>query len=139
MLRDTGRLNIFDRWAEAVSRFAGQPEFFVGSVILVLVWMISYPLIDNFDTWQIVLSAVTSAITFLLVALLQNAQRRAERAMQAKLDALADGLARIVEELNQAQTLGREVEKLRAAVGVEQRVSGRDVLSGESDTRRIVD
>ncbi len=101
--------------------------------------MFSYPLINNFDTWQIVLSAGTSAVTFLLVALLQNAQSRGERAAQAKLDAIASSLARLMEELErQGVEVSGQRESLHAAVRLEDRVSGRDVLSGESDPRRIV-
>lgn len=130
---------MFDRWAEKTSRVAGQAEFFAGSVALVVLWMFSYPLINNFDTWQIVLSAGTSAVTFLLVALLQNAQSRGERAAQAKLDAIASSLARLMEELErQGVEVSGQRESLHAAVRLEDRVSGRDVLSGESDPRRIV-
>lgn len=130
---------MFDRWAEKTSRFAAQAEFFATSVGLVVLWMFSYPLIHDFDTWQIVLSAVTSAVTFLLVALLQNAQSRGERAAQAKLDAIAASLARLMEELErQGLEVSEHRETLGAAVRVEDRISGRDVLSGESDPRRIV-
>ncbi|HEV2757552.1 MAG TPA: low affinity iron permease family protein [Actinomycetota bacterium] len=126
------RLNVFDRWAEKTARFAGQAEFFAGSVALVVLWTLTYPLIGDFDTWQIVLSAGTSAITFLLVALLQNAQSRSERAVQCKLDALADGLAQLMERVEDGSTdLAPHIESLKSAVGLEERVSGKDVLSGE--------
>jgi hypothetical protein len=61
------------------------------------------------------------------VALLQNTQRRNEQALQHKLDAIADGLADLMdyfsgEEAGKAakEDLARDVEDLRAAVGLEE-------------------
>jgi low affinity Fe/Cu permease len=67
----------------------------------VVVWAPSYFLVDDFDTYQLLINTPTTIITFLLVALLQNTQRHAERAFHKKLDALADGMADLMRHFAQ--------------------------------------
>jgi low affinity Fe/Cu permease len=90
------RLSIFDRFAETASVFASHAAFFIGCTLVVLLWLPSYLIIRDLNTWQLIINTLTTIITFLLVALLQNSQRRSEEAVHLKLDALADGLADLV-------------------------------------------
>ncbi len=117
-------LTIFDRFAEAASEFASHAAFFIGCTLIVALWLPSYFVFRSLNTWQLVINTLTTIITFLLVALLQNSQRRSERAIQQKLDALADGLADLMTFTGGRGAgggdLGRDVEKLRTAVGIEQ-------------------
>jgi low affinity Fe/Cu permease len=118
------RLSIFDRFAEAASEFASHAVFFIGCALVVLVWLPSYLIIRDLNTWQLIINTLTTIITFLLVALLQNSQRRSERALHLKLDALADGLADLVSRVggdrDEGQSLASDVQELREAVGAEQ-------------------
>ena len=88
-----------------------------------LLWLPSYLIIRDLNTWQLIINTLTTIITFLLVALLQNSQRRSEEAVQLKLDALADGVADLVAKLGDSRDerdgFGSDVEELRAAVGAE--------------------
>jgi low affinity Fe/Cu permease len=52
----------------------------------VLVWVITGPLFDFNDTWQLVINTFTTVVTFLMVFLMQNTQNRDTEAMQIKLD-----------------------------------------------------
>jgi low affinity Fe/Cu permease len=125
----TDEVTLFDRFAERASQFASKAWFFVGCVLLVLVWAPSYFAIRNLDTWQLIINTATTIITFLMVALLQNSQTRANSAVQDKLNALADGLADLMGETahglpaKRRSALNKDVEELRAAVGVEERES----------------
>ena len=79
-----------------------------------VVWAPSYFLVDDFDTYQLLINTPTTIITFLLVALLQNTQRRAERAFHKKLDALADGMADLMRHFAQEDNeLHKEIEDLK--------------------------
>jgi low affinity Fe/Cu permease len=109
---------LFDRFAEAASEFASHAAFFIGCVLLVVIWAPSYAVIGNLNTWQLIINTATTIVTFLLVALLQNSQRRNESAFNQKLDALADGLADLMEHVG-ATELERDIADLREAVGVE--------------------
>jgi low affinity Fe/Cu permease len=59
---------------------------------LVFVWLPTFYLLRDVDTWQLIINTVTTIITFLMVALLQNSQTRSDQALQHKLNAIADGL-----------------------------------------------
>ena len=110
----------FDRFAERASDVVSHAGFFLGCVLLVLVWAPSYFAFGSLDTWQLVINTATTIVTFLLVALLQNSQRRNELAMHQKLDALADGLADLMEHVApQDEDLQRDMQELRRAVGIE--------------------
>ena len=111
----------FDRLAESATRVASRGAFFAACVLLVVVWVPSYIVIRNLDTWQLIINTATTIVTFLLVALLQNASRRSDRAIHRKLDALADGLADLMDyQANgDAVDLQRDIADLKHAVGLE--------------------
>ena len=120
---DRRRLSIFDRFAEAASEFASHAAFFIGCTLVVLLWLPSYFLIGNLNTWQLIINTLTTIITFLLVALLQNTQRRSEQAVQLKLDAIADGLADLVSKAGGTRpgsnAYDADIDELHAAIGAE--------------------
>lgn len=112
------RTPIFNRFAEAASEFTSHAVFFIGCTLVVLLWLPSYLLIRDLNTWQLIINTLTTIITFLLVALLQNSQRRSEQAVQLKLDALANGIADLVSKVG-GERFESDVDKLRSAVGAE--------------------
>jgi low affinity Fe/Cu permease len=58
------------------------------AVVVVLVWIVSGPLFDYSDTWQLVINTGTTIVTFLMVFLIQNTQNRDMVAVQLKLSEL---------------------------------------------------
>jgi low affinity Fe/Cu permease len=122
-VREEAERGSFDRFAERSAEYVSKAPFFAFCVALVVVWAPSYFLVDDFDTYQLLINTPTTIITFLLVALLQNTQRRAERATNKKLDALADGMADLMRHFAQEDNeLHKEIEDLKAAVGLEEEV-----------------
>jgi low affinity Fe/Cu permease len=116
----SSRLGFFDRFAGRASLIASRAPFFAACVALVVIWAPSYFLIQNFDTWQLIINTVTTIITFLLVALLQNSQTRSDQATQHKLNAIADGLADLMAHMStKNRDLTEDIKELRAAVGLE--------------------
>jgi Low affinity iron permease len=116
------RVGIFDRFAGAAALVASRAVFFAFCVALIVVWIPSYALFGNVDTWQLVINTATTIITFLMVALLQNSQTRSDQAIQHKLNALADGLSDLMAHLDpntEARDLERDIIELRDAVGLE--------------------
>jgi low affinity Fe/Cu permease len=112
------RPGLFDRFADAVSRFVSRAWFFAGCVALVVIWAPSILIIHTVDTWQLIINTATTIVTFLLVALIQNTQTRADAAIQQKLNALAQALAGLVDD--------GTARELRQAVGLEERESSVD-------------
>ena len=116
------RMSLFDRFAEAASAFTSHAAFFIACTLVVVLWLPSYFIVGNLNTWQLIINTLTTIITFLLVALLQNSQRRSEQALHLKLDALAAGLADVVSTVGgNGDAFDSDVDELHEAVGAEHR------------------
>jgi len=82
------QVGLFTRMAKAAARFTGRAACFNLAVLLILVWLITGPIFQYSDTWQLVINTTTTIITFLMVFLIQNTQNRDTQAIQIKLDEL---------------------------------------------------
>ncbi len=82
------RATWYSKAAKATSRFSGKPIVFALAVLTIVVWIITGPIFDYSDTWQLVINTATTIITFLMVFLIQNTQNRDTEAIQIKLDEL---------------------------------------------------
>jgi len=89
-----------------------------------VVWVPSYFVFRDVNTWQLIINTATTIVTFLLVALLQNTQTRSDEALQQKLNAMADALADLMSAIGEDKPALREdLVELRQAVGLEDRES----------------
>ena len=80
--------HFFTRFASRMANWTGQPLTFILAIAVILAWVVSGPLFQWSDTWQLVVNTGTTIVTFLMVFLIQNAQNRDASAMQVKLDEL---------------------------------------------------
>jgi low affinity Fe/Cu permease len=110
----------FDRAADKTSHLVAKPPFFVASLGIVIVWMVSGRFVDFSHGWVDTLELVVALVTFLMVALLQNEGWREAKASQRKLNAIAAALAELMDKSEVDQ---EHVEQLHAAVGLEKRES----------------
>ena len=78
----------YSRFAKAASHFCGRPRVFTLAAAVIAVWLVTGPLFDFSDTWQLVINTGTTIVTFLMVFLIQNTQNRDTEAIQVKLDEL---------------------------------------------------
>jgi low affinity Fe/Cu permease len=78
----------YSRFARAASHFCGRPRVFALAVAIIFAWIITGPIFQFSDTWQLVINTGTTIITFLMVFLIQNTQNRDTEAIQVKLDEL---------------------------------------------------
>ncbi len=74
--------------AKTVSRFTGRASTFALALGVIGVWIVTGPVFNFSDTWQLVINTGTTIITFLMVFLIQNTQNRDTEAIQIKLDEL---------------------------------------------------
>ena len=82
----------YARFAKVTARLSGRPATFTAAVLLIAAWLISGPLFDFSDTWQLVINTATTIVTFLMVFVIQNTQNRDGEAVQIKLDELIRAL-----------------------------------------------
>ena len=82
------RTSWYSRFAKAASHFCGRPRVFTMAVAVIAVWLVTGPLFNFSDTWQLVINTGTTIVTFLMVFLIQNTQNRDTEAIQVKLDEL---------------------------------------------------
>ena len=129
------RTKWYSRFAKSASHFCGRPRVFALAVGIILAWMVTGPLFDYSDTWQLVINTSTTIITFLMVFLIQNTQNRDTEAIQVKLDELiratrgAHNALLDLEELEEEALDGfrRRYQALASAARVE-------LASGADDT-----
>src|SRR2546423_6025131 len=120
----TPEVSPFDQFATAAARFVSRAWFFALCVLLVVVWVPSYFVFRDVNTWQLIINTATTIVTFLLVALLQNTQTRSDEALQQKLNAMADAPPPLLSALGEDKpALRADLDELGQAVGLEDRES----------------
>jgi low affinity Fe/Cu permease len=78
----------YSQFAKKAAHFCGRPRVFTLAVAIIIVWIVTGPIFNFSDTWQLVINTGTTIITFLMVFLIQNTQNRDTQAIQVKLDEL---------------------------------------------------
>lgn len=79
---------LFRKFAQEASNKVGSSWAFSLALALLLLWIISGPIFNYSDTWQLFINTTTTIVTFLMVFLIQNAQNRDAKATHLKLDEL---------------------------------------------------
>ncbi len=82
----------FENIAQKVTNFSGSTLAFIIALSTILVWIITGPVFNFSDTWQLVINTGTTIITFLMVFLIQRAQNKDSRAVHLKLNELVASL-----------------------------------------------
>jgi low affinity Fe/Cu permease len=111
----------FRKLAHRTSQEMGTPWAFLAAVLVVFAWVITGPLFDYSDTWQLVINTGTTIITFLMVFLIQNTQNRDAQAIHLKLDELIHAVKHARNQLvdiedttdEEMQRLAKEFRQLR--------------------------
>ncbi len=78
----------FDYFAHIMTKFTGSTEAFSISLFIVIIWVVTGPVFNYSDTWQLVINTGTTIITFLMVFLIQRSQNKDSLAIHLKLNEL---------------------------------------------------
>jgi low affinity Fe/Cu permease len=114
--------NPFERFVDATNKRVSQAPFFGVILVALFLWAISYPLWKTTTKWELALHTGSAILSLLLLVLLENAGRRSEEASQEKLNVIAEALADLMDHhARDSKELRESVEKLREAVGLEER------------------
>ena len=85
-MRPTKARSRFTRLTKWTAHATGRPATFFLASFVIVVWIVSGPMFQFSDTWQLVINTGTTIVTFLMVFLIQGTQNRDSEAMQVKLD-----------------------------------------------------
>ncbi len=127
----------FASLANAVSRATGRPLAFLLAITTILVWLVTGPMFQFSDTWQLIINTGTTIVTFLMVFLIQNTQNRDSQAMQIKLDELirvTKGAHNAL--LNLEELEDRELDVIRSTYSGLAKRARQDLGKGVDDTGR---
>jgi low affinity Fe/Cu permease len=112
----------FEKFVEAVHQVVSRAPFFVVILVALAVWAASFPLWSSTTKWELALHTGAAVLSLLLLVLLENSGRRAEEASQEKLNVIAEALSDLMaSRAHDDPQLAESVEKLRQAVGLEER------------------
>ncbi len=82
------RRTVFEQMSHIATKASGSTAAFIIALSVILLWLISGPLFDFSDTWQLVINTGTTIITFLMVFLIQRSQNKDSIAIHLKLNEL---------------------------------------------------
>lgn len=104
---------VFRKISSRIAGVIGSPYGFIIAILVILAWIVSGPIFEYSNTWQLLINTTTTIVTFLVVFLIQNTQNRDSRAMQLKLDELIKAVKGARNELvNIEEVTDEELEKL---------------------------
>lgn len=80
--------HFFERLSSVVTRNAGSTPAFIIAVLVIVTWLITGPVFNFSDSWQLVINTSTTIVTFLMVFLIQRSQNKESLTIQIKLNEL---------------------------------------------------
>ena len=83
----------FNQAADRLTRTLGSLSALMASILLVVVWILTGPIFNFSDTWQLFINTTTTIVTFWMVFVIQNSANRSSKATQLKLDEIIRSLA----------------------------------------------
>ena len=113
-MRPTKPRSRFTRFAKWTAHATGRPVTFFLAAVLILVWVVTGPIFQFSDTWQLVINTGTTIVTFLMVFLIQSTQNRDAEAVQVKLDEIIRAIGNAQNELLDLEEMEEEdLDKMR--------------------------
>lgn len=110
--------NVFSRALERLSyqatKATGTSLAFMLAVSAVVIWLLTGPIFNYSDTWQLVINTGTTIITFLMVFLIQRAQNKDALAIHLKLNEIVAAMEGASNRLIDVEDLSEaEIQALR--------------------------
>jgi low affinity Fe/Cu permease len=80
--------NFFERFSNTATAATGSSAAFFTAIGVIVLWLITGPVFNYSDTWQLIINTGTTIITFLMVFLIQKSQNKDSKAIHLKLNEL---------------------------------------------------
>ena len=78
----------FEIFASKITKATGSTGAFFAALLAIIIWLVTGPVFNYSDTWQLVINTGTTIITFLMIFVIQQSQNRDTAAIQLKLNEL---------------------------------------------------
>ena len=83
---------MLERLSQKATQATGTSQAFILALLVIVVWLVTGPLFNFSDTWQLVINTGTTIITFLMVFLIQRSQNKDALAIHIKLNEIVAAL-----------------------------------------------
>lgn len=104
---------LLEQFARRATKATGTSGAFVLAVLTILIWLLTGPLFDYSDTWQLVINTGTTIVTFLMVFLIQRTQNKDSLALHLKLNEIVAAVEGASNRLIDVEDLSeKEIETL---------------------------
>ncbi|RYY32300.1 MAG: low affinity iron permease family protein [Sphingobacteriaceae bacterium] len=80
--------NLFERFANWATNATGSSAAFIIAISVIVLWVVTGPVFNYTDTWQLIINTGTTIVTFLMVFLIQKSQNKDSKAIHLKLNEL---------------------------------------------------
>lgn len=78
----------FEKFSTQVTHASGSTRAFLIAFLVIVVWLITGPIFNYSNTWQLIINTGTTIVTFLMVFLIQRSQNKDSIAVHLKLNEL---------------------------------------------------
>ena len=83
---------MLEQFSRKTTEATGTSSAFIIALLVIIVWIVTGPLFDFSDTWQLVINTGTTIVTFLMVFLIQRSQNKDAQAIHMKLNEIVAAL-----------------------------------------------
>jgi low affinity Fe/Cu permease len=83
---------LLERFSRKATEATGTSTAFILALLVIIIWLITGPLFNFSDTWQLVINTGTTIVTFLMVFLIQRSQNKDALAIHLKLNEIVAAL-----------------------------------------------
>ena len=83
---------ILERFSRRATEATGTSTAFILALLVIIVWIVTGPMFQFSDTWQLVINTGTTIVTFLMVFLIQRSQNKDALAIHLKLNEIVAAL-----------------------------------------------
>src|SRR5690349_15478561 len=105
---------VLERLSYQATKATGTSVAFMLALAAVIIWLLTGPIFNYSDTWQLVINTGTTIITFLMVFLIQRAQNKDALAIHLKLNEIVAALEGASNRLIDVEDLSEpEIDALR--------------------------
>ena len=83
---------LLENFSHKVTQASGTSSAFIIALLVVIIWLLTGPIFQFSDTWQLVINTGTTIVTFLMVFLIQRTQNKDALAIHLKLNEIVAAL-----------------------------------------------